>query len=96
MKKIILDLTMSLDGFIEGKHKEVDWLIFEEETGQNLSAFADEIDTVCTILKIKHHRSLPNTLHRFAMIFSRLELLTIRLKLSGIVPCTIGMKRKKK
>lgn len=46
MKKIILDLTMSLDGFIEGENKEVDWIIFDKETGQNLSAFADEIDTV--------------------------------------------------
>lgn len=37
---------MSLDGFVEGKNKEVDWIIFDEETGQDLSAFADEIDTV--------------------------------------------------
>lgn len=46
MKQIILDLTVSLDGYIERKHKEVDWIIFDDEIGEELSDFADEIDTV--------------------------------------------------
>ena len=46
MKQIILDLTMSLDGFIEGKNREVDWIVFDDEIGAELSDFADEIDTV--------------------------------------------------
>ena len=46
MKKIILDLAMSLDAFMEGKNKEVDWITFDDEIGAELSDFADEIDTV--------------------------------------------------
>jgi len=46
MKKIILDLTISLDGFIEGKNQDVDWIIVDEETEQDFLTFADEIDTV--------------------------------------------------
>lgn len=46
MKRIILDLTTSLDGFITGKNKEIDWITFDDEIGEELSKFADEIDTV--------------------------------------------------
>ena len=46
MRKIILDLAVSLDGFIEGKNNDVDWIILDDEIGQDLSAFADEIDTI--------------------------------------------------
>lgn len=46
MKRIILDLTVSLDGYIEGKNREVDWITFDEEIGRDLIDFADEIDTV--------------------------------------------------
>ncbi|MBX2916897.1 MAG: dihydrofolate reductase [Cyclobacteriaceae bacterium] len=46
MKRIILDLTVSLDGYIEGKNREVDWITFDDEIGRDLIDFADEIDTV--------------------------------------------------
>lgn len=46
MSKIILDLTASLDGFIEGKNREIDWITFDDEIGKDLLDFADEIDTV--------------------------------------------------
>lgn len=31
MKKIILDLAVTLDGFIEGSNGEVDWCIMDED-----------------------------------------------------------------
>ncbi|MFC3199578.1 dihydrofolate reductase family protein [Parapedobacter deserti] len=46
MRKIILDLAVSLDGFIEGPSQEVDWIIFDGENGEELVAFTDEVDTV--------------------------------------------------
>lgn len=46
MRKVILDLTLSLDGFIEGPNKEIDWIIFEPETMEVLNNFTHEIDTV--------------------------------------------------
>jgi dihydrofolate reductase len=46
MRKVILDLTLSLDGFIEGPNKEIDWIVFDQETMVYLNAFAHEIDTV--------------------------------------------------
>ncbi len=46
MRKIILNLAVSLDGFIEGPNKEVDWMVFDEETGIALNSFLQEIDTV--------------------------------------------------
>lgn len=46
MRKIILDLAVSLDGFIEGPNQEVDWIIFDDENGEELVSFTNEIDTV--------------------------------------------------
>lgn len=46
MRKIILDLAVSLDGFIEGEKGEVDWCILDEEVSQELLKLASEIDTV--------------------------------------------------
>lgn len=46
MKNIILSVATSLDGFIEGPNREVDWLSFTEETAKVLEAFLNEIDTV--------------------------------------------------
>lgn len=46
MRKVILALAVSLDGFIEGPDREVDWIIFDEETAEELDGFATEIDTV--------------------------------------------------
>lgn len=46
MKRIILSLAVSLDGFIEGPNREVDWMVFNEETGKALGEFLNEIDTI--------------------------------------------------
>lgn len=46
MRKIILNLAVSLDGFIEGPNGEVDWLSFTEETGEVLNDFIKDVDTV--------------------------------------------------
>ncbi|MDR4436410.1 dihydrofolate reductase family protein [Bacillus tequilensis] len=44
-RRIILDLAVTLDGFIEGKNGEVDWCIMDPEMG-----FADFLHQVDTIL----------------------------------------------
>nr|WP_294904324.1 dihydrofolate reductase family protein [uncultured Lacibacter sp.] len=46
MRKVILSLAVSLDGFIEGPNGETDWMVFSEETGKALEEFLDEIDTI--------------------------------------------------
>lgn len=46
MRKIILSLATSLDGYIEGPDGEVDWMVFSEETGKALGAFLQDIDTI--------------------------------------------------
>lgn len=44
MRKIILNLALSLDGFIEGKKGEYDWCFDDQDYG--LTAFCDEIDAL--------------------------------------------------
>lgn len=46
MRKVILNLAVSLDGFIEGPNKEIDWIVFDEVGGDTLINFIEEIDTV--------------------------------------------------
>lgn len=46
MRKIILCLAVSLDGFIEGPNGEIDWMVFDEETADALNSFIAEIDTI--------------------------------------------------
>ena len=46
MRKVILELTASLDGYIEGPNREIDWIRFDKEAEVYLKNFADEIDTV--------------------------------------------------
>lgn len=43
-RRIILDLAVTLDGFIEGKNGEVDWCIMDSELGFN--DFLNQIDTI--------------------------------------------------
>ncbi|MGG4343264.1 dihydrofolate reductase family protein [Paenibacillus lautus] len=43
-RKIILDLAVTLDGFIEGKNGEVDWCIMDSEMG--FIDFLNQIDTI--------------------------------------------------
>ena len=44
MRKVILDLAVSLDGFIEGPNGEVDWCIMEDDMG--FDSFLASIDTI--------------------------------------------------
>ena len=44
MKKIILDLAITLDGFIEGPNGETDWCILDED--MEFEKFIDSIDTL--------------------------------------------------
>ncbi|MCM3492079.1 MULTISPECIES: dihydrofolate reductase family protein [Paenibacillus] len=43
-RKIILDLAVTLDGYIEGKNGEVDWCIMDPEMG--FLDFLNQIDTI--------------------------------------------------
>ncbi|HYF67803.1 MAG TPA: dihydrofolate reductase family protein [Ohtaekwangia sp.] len=44
MKKIILDLAVTLDGFIEGPNGEIDWCIMDDD--MNFDGFLASIDTI--------------------------------------------------
>lgn len=44
MKKVILDLAVSLDGFIEGPNGETDWCIMDDD--MNFDGFLESIDTI--------------------------------------------------
>ena len=44
MRKIILNLATTLDGFIEGANGELDWCILEED--MQFSSFLESIDTI--------------------------------------------------
>ena len=43
-RRIILDLAVTLDGFIEGKNGEVDWCIMDPDMG--FANFLNQIDTI--------------------------------------------------
>ena len=44
MRKVILNVAVSLDGFIEGPHGEYDWCMLDQDYG--LSAFFKRVDTL--------------------------------------------------
>jgi dihydrofolate reductase len=44
MKKVILDLAVTLDGFIEGPNGEVDWCIMDDD--MDFDGFLSTIDTI--------------------------------------------------
>jgi len=44
MKKVILDLAVTLDGFIEGPNGEIDWCIMDDD--MDFDAFLSGIDTI--------------------------------------------------
>lgn len=44
MKKVILDLAVSLDGFIEGPNGEIDWCIMDDD--MDFDSFLSGIDTI--------------------------------------------------
>lgn len=43
-RKVVLDLAVTLDGFIEGKNGEIDWCIMEDD--MNFTEFLNRIDTI--------------------------------------------------
>jgi dihydrofolate reductase len=44
MRKIILDLAVTLDGFIEGPNGEIDWCIMDDDMG--FDSFLASVDTI--------------------------------------------------
>jgi dihydrofolate reductase len=44
MKKVILDLAVTLDGFIEGPNGEIDWCIMDDD--MDFDGFVSSIDTI--------------------------------------------------
>jgi dihydrofolate reductase len=44
MKKVILDLAVTLDGFIEGPNGEIDWCIMDDD--MDFEGFISSIDTI--------------------------------------------------
>src|SRR4051812_12401782 len=44
MRKVILDLAVTLDGFIEGPNGEIDWCIMDED--MDFEGFLSSIDTI--------------------------------------------------
>lgn len=44
MKKVILNLAVTLDGFIEGPNGEIDWCIMDDD--MNFDAFIESVDTM--------------------------------------------------
>ena len=44
MRKIVLDLAVTLDGFIEGPNGEIDWCVMDE--GMAFDDFLADIDTI--------------------------------------------------
>jgi dihydrofolate reductase len=49
MKKIILDLAVTLDGFIEGPNGEIDWCVVDEEPDFENSEFGEFLSGIDTI-----------------------------------------------
>ncbi len=45
MRKIILNVAVSLDGFIEGSNREIDWCFVDQDYG--MTDFLNRIDTIC-------------------------------------------------
>jgi len=44
MKKVILDLAVTLDGFIEGPNGEIDWCIMDDD--MDFDGFLESVDTI--------------------------------------------------
>ena len=46
MSKVILSTMVSLDGFIEGPNREIDWHIVDEEFNQYAIDLLNTVDTI--------------------------------------------------
>ncbi len=46
MRKVILSMMVSLDGFIEGPDKDIEWHVWDEEISKYMNDFFTTIDTI--------------------------------------------------
>src|SRR5690349_18800531 len=46
MKKIILSVMVSLDGYIEGRNKDIDWHVWDKNMDDYMSDFFKSIDRI--------------------------------------------------
>ena len=46
MRKVILSMMVSLDGYIEGSNRNIDWHVWSEEMDRFMGRFFDRIDTI--------------------------------------------------
>jgi dihydrofolate reductase len=54
MRKVILAMQMSLDGFIEGPNGEMDWLVGREEDWKEMFKDLESLDTHLLGRKMYH------------------------------------------
>ena len=48
MRKVIYSMMVSLDGFIEGPHQEIDWHVIDEELHQFINVHSDDLSSSCS------------------------------------------------
>ena len=46
MRKVILSMMVSVDGFIEGPNREIDWFVWDEEMAKYAIDLLDSMDTI--------------------------------------------------
>jgi dihydrofolate reductase len=46
MRKVILQMMVSVDGFFEGPHQEIDWHVVDAEFNELAAEFLDSVDTI--------------------------------------------------
>src|SRR5690554_3897094 len=46
MRKVILSMVVSLDGYIEDSNASIDWHVWSEEMDRHMIGFFDQIDTI--------------------------------------------------
>jgi dihydrofolate reductase len=46
MKRIILNIAVTLDGLIEGPQGELDWLLFDDDVVDSTNEFLHEVDSI--------------------------------------------------
>jgi len=46
MRKLFWQMMMSLDGFMEGPNRELDWFVTDDEFGQYVAEMGKAIDTI--------------------------------------------------
>ncbi len=46
MRKLFWQQMMSLDGFMEGPNRELDWFVTDDEFGQHVAEMGKAMDTI--------------------------------------------------